>query len=601
MKLLHSIRGKMFIAYASLLLVLVMIFFILYYNHTSEMLTENASQSLQQLSANTCNNLDFYIKNLDSTASRVVSSSLLKEAFYQNTSSESEQLENYHELTDILFNITAFDTENTIHILGENGKLLKYGKCFDLVYLSESQIQMLLPELEKGYPSKGRLYISNAPLIPCEDSENFTFSVCRSMNRSFIDDYDACVEVQADYEDLSHLMESAIGSGKTRILLYDQDGHLLYPKAGTENTGGYFQAIPSESTSGTLTFTSGDTREVAAYHHSVYSGITLLALQNEEDLYLPLVAFRNQLIIIAAFALLLTSLIVSLLASQLTRPIHNLQKSINALKLDELDPSELKLYKPSTSELADLRNAYLEMITRLRSSLDETVTARSQEIRARIMALLAQMNPHFLYNTITIISARAEEYNADDAVEMCETLVSMLRYVTKESYGTVPLHQEIRHLEQFLYLMQCRYPKQFSSEIDLPDEMDDLEVPKLILQPLVENSFKHGFQTKSLWKLHVSGRIMEDLWEISITDNGVGFSENVLENLKNELQLSSGDLEHMDTDFNGIGLSNIFHRLKYLYKDRFKFEIVNLPQGGCSITIGGFCRYIESDIKLKGE
>lgn len=598
MKLLRSIRGKMFIAYASLLLALIVMLFFLYYRHSSAMLSKNAAQSLQQLSINTSQNLDFFIKGLDSTASKAVSSSLFKEAFYQDISSFPEQLENQYNLTHILFNITAFNTDYAVNVLGENKKLLEYGKKFDLSIISDMYLQKLLPELQKGYSARGKFYISSTPLLPYTDLENYGFSVCRSMNRILGDEYNACVEVQADYQRLAKLLDASVMAEKTRILLYDEHGNLLYPKDGPDNAAEYFHSIPSQEHSGTFTFSAENSSEFAAYQYSSYSKCTLLALQNEDQLYLPVRTFQNRLIIITGLTLLLTAFIASLLARQLTRPIYDLQKSIMTLDLNQLSPNELLLYEPSTYELAALRDSYVEMITRLRSSLDETVTAHSREIHARMLALQAQMNPHFLYNTITIISARAEEYESEDVVEMCESLVSMLRYVTWEASGTVTLHQEIQHLESYLYLMKCRYPEQFSSTISVPKEMYTLRVPKLILQPLAENSFKHGFKSRTLWEIHIKGKIDENCWELAVIDNGTGFSSDSLDNLETVFQTTDTAFEYTDTTEDGVGLPNIFHRLYFLYKDESKFTIENLPQGGCRITIGGPCNFGDKRVRF---
>lgn len=104
-------------------------------------------------------------------------------------------------------------------------------------------------------------------------------------------------------------------------------------------------------------------------------------------------------------------------------------------------------------------------------------------------------------------------------------------------------------------------------------------VPKLLLQPLVENCFKHGFHKRSPWIIRVQGACDETSWQVSVSDNGVGFSDEALAMLEGAFAANRGDFADGGPD--SIGLGNIFHRLKYCYKEQAVFSIQNLPEGGC--------------------
>lgn len=572
--------------YAGLVLALVLTLSLLYYNYTSSILVERASQSLLQLSTTTNNNLDTLIKNLDSTAYRIVSSSLIKEAFYKSNSNTLELLENKRNMMQLLFTTTGSKIDNPINIIGTTGKIVEFGKNFDVSYPHISTQKEIEFQIRNCLEAEGNMYISNTPLFASKDSQNMVFSVCRSFNETFGAPYNACVEVQLNYDTIAKLLDSSIGDEDITIYVYDKFGNLIYPQSASSKLPDYYHlAEDIHETSGTFTLKPDKHEQIVTFSKSAYSGITVFSCENKAQLYLPVVGFRNALFGVAALILLFTTFIVSLLANQLTRPIHTLQKSINSLDLNNLDSTKLPCNKYSTYELENLNETYKKMILRLESSLNEAVTAHSHEIEARMLALQAQMNPHFLYNTITIISIQAEDYQADKVVEMCENLSSMLRYVTKETNGTVSLDREIEHLKQYLFLMACRYPEQFTANISIPPEMEKLAVPKLIIQPLIENSFKHGFQTNKHWEINLEGSIDETHWEIKVTDNGIGFSEDALKQLTQNFSDIQGDFENEEHD--NVGLSNIFHRLKFLYKTDAKFQIENLTSGGCCITIGG--------------
>mgnify|MGYP005761887809 FL=1 len=586
MKLFQTIRGRMMLAYTGLVLLLIIIFSALYYKHASSLMLENASSSLLQLAVNTNSSLDYKIENLDSVIYRIASSALVKEEFYKPAKTTSEILNNNRSLMDLLFTVTGSQIENPINIIGKNGKFVDFGSDFSTSYLDSATQEEVNQNMSDCLARKGAMHISARPFAPSDSAGSAIFSICRAFNETFSGPYDACVEILFYYDDIKEMMTSVSGNDYTAFHVYDASGNLLYPSV--ENSPDYYAQVKEDSAlSGTFSFEDGQRKEVVSFSRSEYSGITLFASQNEDYLYTPVNHFRSILLYVSVFILLFTVLLIYLLASQLTKPIRSLQTSISNLDLNALEDISLPQKKYSARELEALRTAYIRMIDRLKASLDETVTARSHEIESRMLALQAQMNPHFLYNTITIISIRAEDYGADDIVMMCETLSSMLRYITKDTYGKVSLGKEFKHLEEYLFLMECRYPKQFSAKIDVPDEMMQLTVPKFIIQPLVENSFKHGFQTQEHWIIRINGHMEGNTWEITVADNGIGFSESTLHELENDftpVHEGSNEEEH-----GNLGLSNILHRLRFLYKDKAVFRISNDPAGGCHITIGGIC------------
>lgn len=233
---------------------------------------------------------------------------------------------------------------------------------------------------------------------------------------------------------------------------------------------------------------------LAAYSVSAFTGLTIIMAEKEQALLAPVTDFQKNILYISGFYLLFTTLATFMISRQLAEPIRKIQHSINHLDLADLNAEESELPKNSAYELTKLHMAYLQMARRLQLSLNETLSARSRETEARMLALQAQMNPHFLYNTITIISIKAEDNEDPDVVAMCESLTAMLRYIAQDSPRGVTLAGEIEHLKQYLFLMETRFPEKLNYSLTLEDGMEQLTIPKLTIQPLVENCFKHGFK-----------------------------------------------------------------------------------------------------------
>lgn len=581
MKIFGTIRGRLFLCYTGIILALVLSLLVLFNHYASRSLAERASESLLQLAINNNANLDAMVENMDNTANRVVSSTLIKNHFYQEADGPAQQLQYRREMMDLLFTVNGSKIDYRINLISSKGKFVEFGSNFDVSTVAKPMLEKAL-WLDHCTVLEGKMYVASPHKYEWGRLDETVFTVCRAFNRSFGAPYDAVVEVVASYESFAQTIRTAVRPETVSVFVYDSIGRLIYPLEGGGETE-YYKNLPAGMELGTFPLGEGSQREIAAFCRSSYSGLTMVISQNEHELLEPVRVFRNQLILAGLIAAALTIMISSALSGQLTGPIRRIQKSIDALELSDLH-SETVADKTSTYELTKLSDTYTRMVERLQESLEETVAARSHETEARMLALQAQMNPHFLYNIITVISIKAEDNEDLEVVAMCECLSEMLRYVTRDTNRAVSLGRELEYLEQYLYLMRCRYPDHFSVELDVPEEMRELTVPKLVVQPLVENSFQHGFRTSGAWRLKLKGALCEGGWTITVTDNGAGFSETVLEEIRARFSATRGDFQ---TPSDHIGLTNIFERLRFRYRDKAVFEVLNLPDGGCSVTIGG--------------
>lgn len=246
-----------------------------------------------------------------------------------------------------------------------------------------------------------------------------------------------------------------------------------------------------------------------------------------------------------------------------TRPIMKLAhraRSINAPneQLGVVDDSAL-------DEIRDLEESFDKMLLRVNQSAD-------QEKKAYSLALQAQMNPHFLYNTLSIISAAGEEAGAENVTDMCVKLSDMLRYVASYEKITVPLKEEIAHTANYLSLMKSRYEDYFNYSILVDEELNNLAVPKLLVQPLAENCFKHGFKmSPPPWNIDVKIRGNNRHWELTIRDNGVGITDERIAEIRDKIDAAVSEMSL--SDIGGVGLVNTVVRLKLTHSKRVDYSI----------------------------
>ena len=204
--------------------------------------------------------------------------------------------------------------------------------------------------------------------------------------------------------------------------------------------------------------------------------------------------------------------------------------------------------------------------------------------QSQLLALQTQINPHFIYNTLNIISAKSMESGNFDVIEICNQFAQMLRYSTDTRSQTATMAEEIGFVRSYLMLAKARYEDNLEFTIDMPENLGDITVPRLTLQPLVENALNHGFDGKNvLRRLSVSGHIEGGLLVLIIRDNGTGFSEEMLQSLRSRIRAIEEGTVSIESPGGHIGLINTCLRLHYYSKGAMRIAIGN--DNGAVITL----------------
>ena len=204
------------------------------------------------------------------------------------------------------------------------------------------------------------------------------------------------------------------------------------------------------------------------------------------------------------------------------------------------------------------------------------VKLEEELIKTRLEFLKSQINPHFLFNTLNMISSTMYE-NVENADKMIANLSDLLRISLKSSGGMHTLKEEMDLLNLYLEIMRARFGDKLSININLKDDAKRFFVPSFLLQPVVENSIKYGMENLSGTEIEISARRFEDKLCINISDNGPGINIEPEEVLKR-----------------GVGLSNTQERLERLYGNRFEFNWENLPGKGLIVK---FCLPVKEEKK----
>lgn len=300
---------------------------------------------------------------------------------------------------------------------------------------------------------------------------------------------------------------------------------------------------------------------------------------------ISILSYYNKLLtflgITIIFFLIITALMIAVsyrVSREISKPIHEVCHELR--KVDLAQGIRYQRVDTDILELDYLSNSIGELNEKLEESMHHIITLKDFEIHSKLLALQAQMQPHFLVNTLTTMGSMAEETKNQDIARMCLNLTQMFRYISAEESEGVRLFEEMKHVNRYVDIMKERFPNA-QVDSDIPLEMMNIRVPKLIIQPLVENSFKYCNRSKP--HIKIAGELQDGrCWSIKVSDNGAGFSDSKVEEILKKCEESMDGVNSLSTKIDGMGLVNVYVRLQLFYREEVVYEI---NQEG--IVIGG--------------
>ena len=277
-------------------------------------------------------------------------------------------------------------------------------------------------------------------------------------------------------------------------------------------------------------------------------------------------------LIIGAFILLAFMwLINTYIAKNVIYPIQRLVDSMTEVQNGWLHRVSMNV---SDDEIGLLKNSYNAMLIEINQLIEELLQKEKTLRMAELDALQEQMKPHFLYNTLDMIRYMALENRTDEVYNMLETLGNFYRRFLSKGSTDLSLGEEIEIVKSYLTLQRTRFEDIFTDEYEIEEGLSSIRVPRLILQPLVENSIYHGIRPKGEHGvIRVTVKRQEDFLFLSIYDNGIGMSAH-----QRELLFSGKDSR-------SFGFQGTIERIRYYYKTEDVFEIHSVEGEYCEIIL----------------
>jgi sensor histidine kinase YesM len=288
-------------------------------------------------------------------------------------------------------------------------------------------------------------------------------------------------------------------------------------------------------------------------------------------------------IAIGAAAVIISMVGSILFSGAFSRPIIDLSAMMRTITIDSYKDGILP--QERRDEIGMLHDSFGIMLDRNKRLIEQEYQSKIEKREAQIRALQAQINPHFMYNTLQVIGGMALKKDVPEVYKITTALSDIMRYSLSFSDEMVPLKEEIQYFQSYLMIQNERFGNRIKLDIEIPEASMEYLIPKLLLQPLLENSLEHGLANKrGEWQIILESSLTEegDL-KLLFEDNGVGIAadrlEQIQESLKNETEKSLKSSAH-------IGLCNVNARIRLKYaEDKYGLSIESVQGEGTTVEV----------------
>jgi two-component system sensor histidine kinase YesM len=294
-------------------------------------------------------------------------------------------------------------------------------------------------------------------------------------------------------------------------------------------------------------------------------------LIDQRELFKEMFTMRRLNIWTGVIAITISSILIFLFSERLSSSIRNIVRSMKVAPFGTLNLHMENNH--SKDEISHIAVSFNKLMNRIKELMEETVSATEKQKNAEIRALEAQINPHFLYNTLDSINWLAIEKEEHQISHMLKGLAQILRYSIKDSNKLVTVKEELEWVDRYIYLQQFRFRSSFSCQVHCEEDLLTCWISKLLIQPLIENAIVHGFEGRrqgGLLQITILSTKEQKL-QIEVTDNGIGMDDR-----------KSVSVLHNNS---GIGLSNLTERLEIYYGPQAKLELDSKLGEGTTVRL----------------
>ncbi|MDD3840977.1 MAG: sensor histidine kinase, partial [Clostridia bacterium] len=562
-------------AFSTLIILIVVSIASISYYVTGNMVEKNSGEYVYQLVKQVNYNIQYYLDNVETISKNIYYNKTIRDYLEGRYSDEiliKEEIANY--LSNFVFsrndilNIFIFAADSDRVIASDTGAKIKdyvdfknqpwYIKAMDTdsIAVSESHVQNIIEGQYKwvvscSYALKNHDESRNIGVLLIDLNFNLIDDMCRKIQlgkKGYVFILDS--EGNIVYHPKQQLLYSDLKKEEIDLIMDSPDGNIVVEEEGLKKQ---------------YTITTSD-----------YSGWKVIGAVYIDDIsdYMPIL--RNFFLIMGIISLVIAIFLSILITRQILYPVNELTDAMNRFEDGEMDVSiDIK----KNNEIGDLGKTFNHMVRVINNLIKQNQKEQEQIRKSELKALQAQINPHFLYNTLDSIVWMAEAKDYEKVTTMTSSLAKLFRISISKGRQFVPIYKEIEHVINYLKIQKIRYSNKLDYEINVEPEVMKYETIKLILQPIVENAIYHGIKNMTEpGKIVITGSKKGDRILFEVKDNGVGMSQETIK------KLFDPDLKKT-SKLSGVGIKNVDERIKLYFGEQYGLEIQSEIYEGTSVRI----------------
>lgn len=538
----------------------------------NEIILENLSQINHSL--------NYFVEDIEQLSMYLYSNKEIQDILSKPASrSAEEKYRDQQTVAAILNSFLGFKSwDIQLYVLGENGDRYFTGNFIPSSYLRYNPDWGLFRKARlaggdvvwdthyslKKYEDYGAVLSSGRLLKQIETGQPLGYFVVDIMESAFADKYDKAYRYDGG-----------------EVYLLDDKGYIISSRhskleVGTRLEKPYLDAVLQEK-KGFFRIEENQTEHMVIYDSSDLYGFKMINVVPVTALTGESSKIRNFTTFIIISGVMLSYCAAYLLSDYITRPLRKLRRLMKQVEKGDLEVSFDSRYRDEVGHLGGSFNQMLERIKRL---IHEVYEKQEKVQEAEMKAIQAQFTPHFLYNALDSINWMARIHKIETISKIAVSLGSLLRFSIRRGNTVIPIHEDIEQIRNYLTIQEIRYRDKITIQLELDETILDLCMPKLLIQPLVENAIIHGLETKpGQGHLLITGQRIGERVQFVVEDNGTGIAPDELH------RIQQGTYAPLNGSSTGIGLHNLMRRLQLHFGYAYSLRIDSVPDKGTRVCL----------------
>lgn len=549
----NTLRNQILLGFMLVMCVVLMLVGVIMFDRVSVLLRNNAEKHIQQTAVQATGKLDALLQQIDMLSTQVATDAAIQQMLGREVQGERVSFSMRQSLQQEVRKYEAYTTGiRSLELYTTDYRSLV--PVSDLK-MNDRVIQAWINEVDRG---NGKLIWLG--LDPLDSNTVLAIRRVRLMDESYLHGGYVLVRIDKSYFALTDAATSSVSETRETMGLFDEAGRKIFSDFSMKVNPQEVLRHDGE------TVTVGGEKYIAVERPSKTTGWALVILTPVDYTTEGISVLRAAIIVSGAVGALLFLFFSFMLSTMITRPILNLIKTMRGSRFGNLKRNRMT---STTMEIYELNNTYNQMVDSLNELIEVVYQKEIIQSRTELKALQAQINPHFLFNTLEAFYWALEEKDEEELAQIVVAMSNLFRYVINRSDEDewVTIGDELDHAERYLTIMKMRMLDRLSWRIDVEEGCRSLPIPKLLIQPLVENAILHGVEQRigaGVVVLQVKPSERLGYTRITVMDDGPGMNEAKINSIYEAME--EGYLS--SSKGKGVGVVNVERRLRLYYESK---------------------------------